>query len=399
MRPRVGKRGITISHVVKDVYSKSFASVHEDDTLSHCLSLLEKDKRRVLIVLDHEDKYKGVLARRWIIRSMLDPSTTKVKTLMRSAPKVTLSDPLSKVARLMIESGVMQLPVYREEELLGCVTDENVIRGAVRERWENTKIESIMTRKPFAVENDEPVGSVFNLFREHGISHAPVVSNGRLVGIISVQDIIKHVYETMERVPKTAVPQKINVLTVPVRTLMVKPVITVSANTRLKIAEEKMRKFHVSSLVVVRKGKPQGIVTKRDFLEPIAQIEPTEPRLKVQFSAKDVEIDGMQRGFLLGEFDSFARKFGETLNDGILFVYLKSHGTHYNGKQLIHCRFQLRSTKGSFFSSSEGWDVEQIFRLALHRLESQILRSKETEVHPELVRTYLQRINFPSAEL
>jgi len=180
---------------------------------------------------------------------------------------------------------------------------------------------------------------------------------------------------------------------------MVKPVITVSADTRLKTAEEKMRKFNISSLVVVKKGKPQGIVTKRDFLEPIAQIETTEPRLRVQFSAKDVEIDGMQKEFLLGEFDSFARKFGETLNAGILFVYLKSHGSNYNGKQLIHCRFQLRSTKGSFFSSSEGWDVEQVFRLALHRLEIQILRSKETEYRPELARTYLQRVNFPLAEL
>ncbi|MGP8068382.1 MAG: CBS domain-containing protein [Candidatus Bathyarchaeia archaeon] len=384
---------------MKDVYSKSFTSVREDDTLSHCLSLLEKDKRRVLVVLDNEGKYKGVLARRWIIRSMLDPSTTKVKTLMRSAPTVTLDDPLSKVARLIIESGVMQLPVCREQELLGCVTDEDVIHSAVVEIWGNTKVEAMMTREPFVVEKDEPVGTVFNLFREHGISHAPIVSNGKLVGIISIHDIIKHFYEQMERVPRKEVIEKINVLTVPVRVLMIKPVITVLASTRLKIAEEQMRKFNVSSLVVVRKGKPEGIVTKRDFLEPIAQIETTEPRLRVQFSAKDVEIDGMQREFLRGEFDSFTRKFGETLNDGILFVYVKSHGTHYNGKQLLHCRFQLRSTKGSFFSSSEGWDIEQIFRLALHRLEIQILRSKETERHPELARTYLQRINFPSAEL
>ena len=83
------------------------------------------------------------------------------------------------------------------------------------------------------------------------------------------------------------------------------------------------------------------------------------------------------------------------MNAGILFVYLKSHGTEYNGKQLIHCRFQLRSTKGSFFSSSEGWDVEQIFRLALHRLEIQILRSKETERRPELARDIFTTRKFP----
>jgi hypothetical protein len=54
---------------------------------------------------------------------------------------------------------------------------------------------------------------------------------------------------------------------------------------------------------------------------------------------------------------------------------MKSHGSNYKGDQLIHCRLQLRSRIGAFYSTSEGWDVEQTFRIALDRLERQILRS------------------------
>lgn len=394
----VGNKGlVVVSKAVKDVYSQSFASVHEDDMLSHCLSHFENRNQQVLAVLDVEGKYKGVLAKRWVIRSMVDPSTTKVRTLMRTAPVVGLDDPLGKVARLMIESAVMQLPVFRGEELVGFVTDESVIHGAVTESWGNLKVQEIMTRKPFLIEKDEPVGSVFHLFREHDISHEPVISNGKLAGIISIHDIIKHLYERMEREPQTA--RKINPLSIPVRTLMMKRVITASPDTRLKIAEKKMHEFNISSLVIVTKGKVQGIVTKRDFLEPIAQFESPEPKLTVQFSAKDVEIDGMQKGFLLEEFDSFARKFGETLKQGTLFVYFKTHGANYKGKQLIHCRLQLRAGQASFFSSNESWDVEQVFCLALHRLETQILRSKETKYDPELARRRFEHLNFLLAEL
>ena len=88
----------------------------------------------VLVVLDDDGKYKGVIARRWIIRSKLDPSVTKVKTLTRTAPTVTLHDSLGKVAELMIESEIRQLPVYSREKLLGFVTDEDVIHGAVLEK-------------------------------------------------------------------------------------------------------------------------------------------------------------------------------------------------------------------------------------------------------------------------
>jgi len=91
----------------------------------------------------------------------------------------------------------------------------------------------------------------------------------------------------------------------------------------------------------------------------------------VQFSVKDVQIDDVQRGFVMSDFESFARRYKETLEAGTLFVYIKTHGTRYKGDQSIHCRLQLRTRKCFFFSSSEGWGVEQTFRTALDRLEKQ----------------------------
>ena len=114
--------------IVEDVFSKKFASVNQEDTLSACLSLLKGGSAPVLVVLNSKGKYVGVIAHRWIVRSRYDPSTTKVKSLMRSAPTISLQDSLSKVARLMITSGISQLPVFSGEKLAGIVTDEDVIQ-------------------------------------------------------------------------------------------------------------------------------------------------------------------------------------------------------------------------------------------------------------------------------
>ena len=152
--------------IVEDVFSKGFLEVHENDTLSLCLSLFKEEMPPVLAVLDKKGRYKGVISRRWIIRSSLDAPGTKVKTLMRSAPAVTLHDSLGKVARLMIESEIRQLPVYSGKKLLGFVTDDDVIHGAVMEQWGNTRVEEIMTKKPFVIEENESVGAILSLFRE-----------------------------------------------------------------------------------------------------------------------------------------------------------------------------------------------------------------------------------------
>jgi CBS domain-containing protein len=270
----------------------------------------------------------------------------------------------------------------------------------VQGKWGETKIEEIMTKKPFIVEEDDSIGRVLSLFREHDISHAPVVTEERLVGMISIHDVIVNIFQPRQRQTRgEIVGEKIPVLGTPVKGLMSKPVITALPDDRLKEAVEKMHHFDISSLVVVMKKRPIGIVTKRDFLEPIVQMEQVDRRLTVQFSVKDVEIDEIQRRFILDDFESFTSKFKETLEAGTLFVYIKGHGTNFKGDQLVHCRLHLRTRKGSFFSSDDGYGVEQTFRLTLDKLEKQVLRSEEMEHDPEFTRTYLRRIRFPLTEL
>jgi CBS domain-containing protein len=355
--------------IVEDVFSKGFLEVHENDTLSSCLSRFKEEMPPVLAVLDSKGRYKGVISRKWIIRSSLDASITKVKTLTRPAPAVTLNDSLSKVAKLMIESEIRQLPVYSGEKLLGFVTDEDVIHGSVMERWGNTRVEEIMTRKPFVIEEDESVGAVLSLFES--------------------------VFQPRQR--QTAgetVGEKVPVLNLPAKGIMVTPVVTVLPQTKLRDAADQLHKFDISSLVIVDKGRPVGIMTKRDFLEPLALMEKPPRRLMVHFSVKDVDIDEVQRGFIMDDFESFTGRYGETLESGTLFVYMKTHGTNFKGDQLIHCRLQFRTRKGSFYSSGEGYDVEQTFRLALDRLEGQIVKNTELSSDREFAKDYLRR-RFP----
>jgi hypothetical protein len=222
----------------------------------------------------------------------------------------------------------------------------------------------------------------------------PIVRDGKLVGIVSIYDVIESVFQPrqVQRVGER-VGEKVPVLSIPAKSIMVKPVITVLPETKLRDAEEQMHKFNISSLVIVSKGRPAGIITKRDFLEPLAQMEQPPQRLTMQFSVKDMEVDELQRDLIMDDFESFTRRYGKTLESGTLFVYMKTHGTNFKGDQLIHCRLQFRTKKGAFFSSSEGYGVEQTFRVALDRLEGQIVKSTELSHDREFAKEYLRR--FP----
>jgi hypothetical protein len=112
-----------------------------------------------------------------------------------------------------------------------------------------------------------------------------------------------------------------------------------------------------------------------------------------------VAINPDQKGFMMNEFETFTHKYKDALRVGTLFVYMKTHGTNHKGVPLLHCRLQLRTAKGSFFSSSEGFGVESTFRVALDRLDKRLLRSKELSYNPKYGRDFLRKVGMPQEEL
>lgn len=320
---------------------------------------------------------------------------------MKVAPPVTLEFSISKMAKLMIESQVRQLPVFEKNKLLGFVTDENIIHSAVSDDWGKTKIEAIMTRAPHTLEADRSVGAVLSVMREFGVSHVPIMDNGKLVGMISIQDILENIYWPQKRqTTGDIVGEKIETLSVPAKGIMNRPVITVEPDADLKTAEKLMHTHDVSCLAVTSGDRLVGVVTKLDFLEPISQLETVQRTFSIQFGVKDIEVTPEQQGFMIDEFDSFAHRYQDAFQLATLFVYMKSHGnTNLRGTPLIHCRLQFRTVKGTFISASEGWGVEPTFRVALDRLDRRLLRSKELMAYnPRYARDYLRKMGLPQEE-
>jgi CBS domain-containing protein len=393
---------MALSATVKDIYSEKFNTVLESDNASKCLEGFKKGLPPVLAVLDDRGHYVGMVSRRAVLRTRLDLSRIKVKSIMVVAPEVGLDDSLIRTAKLMIGSGIRQLPVLGKDKIIGFVTDEALIHAVVGGEWGNNPVESIMTRAPHTMEANRSVGAILGLMREFGISHVPIIEKGKLAGLVSIQDILESVYFPQKRMGnKDVAGEQIDTLGLAARGIMSSPVITVDPKKTLLDCEKQMHNHDISCLCVVDQERLVGVVTKLDFLEPISQMEAAERRLTIQFGVKDIDISPEQQDFMMTEFDSFSRRFQEAFQLGSLFVYVKSHrGTSMRGTPMIHCRLQFRTTKGSFFAASEGWGVEPTFKVALDRLERRLLRSKELLAYnPRFAKDYLRKVGLPEEEI
>ena len=123
-----------------------------------------------------------------LVRQLLD---SKGSAVVSAAP----SDSVLDAIKLMAEKGIGALAVMDGAKLAGIVTERDYARKVVlRDKSSrNTPIREIMTEKVRTAALDDTVDHCMNVMTDERIRHLPVVDNGRVVGMISIGDLVKAV--------------------------------------------------------------------------------------------------------------------------------------------------------------------------------------------------------------
>src|SRR5437660_12716110 len=109
-------------------------------------------------------------------------------------------------ARLMMEHNFGALPVLRNGELAGIISERDIMNRvvAVGRTPGTTAVSEVMTANPRAVPADETVDECLFIMREFGFRHPPIVDGKELKGVVSLRDILLRQAVEMGRQPQRA---------------------------------------------------------------------------------------------------------------------------------------------------------------------------------------------------
>lgn len=128
------------------------------------------------------------------------------------------NDRVEEVARLLVEHKISGIPVIdAERRVLGIVTEKDLIVKASElrvpfyvtlfdsiiflenpirfnndlKKYTAVKVKDAMTERVVVVEEDTPLNDVVEIMQSRRINRVPVVRHGKLVGIITRNDVLK----------------------------------------------------------------------------------------------------------------------------------------------------------------------------------------------------------------
>ena len=380
---------------ITDIVSKDYVEFSPDTPLSKLGGAFDDPTVRGVVIVD--DVFEGVITRRQLATSHHKPDQ-KLGGLVWHVPRLSPDEDVRKVAQLMIDSDSQLLPVFEGRELIGVVTADGIIE-AVTPFLDAATVAEAYSRDLVSVDPESQFGEVLHRFRDERITHLPVVEDDTAVGIVSLYDITDMTIRSAQRSQGgdaggtdafggdmsegagrtrrggygSREGELERVLDLPVRDIMTSPVRTIEPDATLQEAAKAMFEMGGSSLVVLRDGNPDGILTKTDLLDSLTW--EAGGNRGVQLYGASL-MDDMSYDAVVAMIDGFDDK-DHDMSVLDAKVHLHEHDETLRGRPLLLARIRLHTDRGLYMASGEGYGAKHAINEARDVLERQI-RDKKT---------------------
>jgi len=119
-----------------------------------------------------------------------------LRLILASKPRalwtVTSADSVLTALQIMAEKDIGLVVVMERDTLAGVLSERDCARRVLlaKKSPETTSVADIMVRNVVTIDADHTFADCLRLMHQHGIRHLPVVDHGRVIGVVSIRDLL-----------------------------------------------------------------------------------------------------------------------------------------------------------------------------------------------------------------
>lgn len=126
-----------------------------------------------------------------------------IQTIMTPNPQfVYHNSSLTEIFDIMLNKNIHNLPVLKGEELVGIVSSYDLAGlMAKHQNLDKLTAKDVMNPRILRLSPDDKIGTAAELLLDRRFKALPVVSYGRLVGIVTSYDVLRYEFKREYRTP------------------------------------------------------------------------------------------------------------------------------------------------------------------------------------------------------
>jgi len=364
--------------LVSEIMSKELSEVSPSDPVSCFISMMEKDNVHEAPVIE-KGKLVGLVRFDSLLkRGITDPTKQRIANVMEQIPATLIPEnTVEEAADVLWKSGLRALPVCEGKKVVGMLSVWDILETAERTKaFRQTKAGNVMSVAE-VISKETDIGTARVIMRERGFSRLPVVdTDGKLAGIIDANDMLHAFRNPREKMTWYGMAAEMERITS-------LPVSNIMDDRPLSANPNDSLSDIVHELV---EQKHAGITITENNV-PVGVITVKD--------LLDVYASGMaQKGVYyqatgLEKVDEMVvetvhRMIGDTIQKVSTIVPVQFAVIHFKehefgglrAKWSVRARF--RTNRGTIMSRSWAWDPRDAAGKALDNIERELIKKRET---------------------
>ena len=191
--------------LVDQIMTSPLLTITPDRPMLDASHLMETNHVRYLCV-SNKDEIVGIISMRDLVRYFVDSEGGPIRdldnvyrplsVLMRTTMETIASErTVQEAAQTMAEKRIGSLLVLEAGEMVGIVTETDVVRKVIAARLpaSSTRVGAVMNYPLIQIDINRTVRDASRLMAEERIRHLAVTEDNKVVGLLSVRDLVKMV--------------------------------------------------------------------------------------------------------------------------------------------------------------------------------------------------------------
>lgn len=114
------------------------------------------------------------------------------RLMNRGLKKISYGTTIQEAARIMGIQRVGSLFIEKDGQLVGILTETDIVRKAAAKGMDLKKetVDSIISKPIISIEISRSPQDAFDLMGEAGVRHLGIIERGKIVGVLSVRDLL-----------------------------------------------------------------------------------------------------------------------------------------------------------------------------------------------------------------
>lgn len=360
---------------VGEIMTTKVITLTTEDLISTAIAKMSDNKMHHIPITDGKGGYVGMLDYNLLFKRESIPVTTKVKTVMERTPSITTSASVADAARLMIDSGLRALPVLEKNRIKGIVTSTDVVHS-VNSIPEVARLlaSDIMSGEPITVSENDDLVEALREMRSIDETSIPVVdSEGRVTGLVNINDISKELWRERGRMRKGQYFR--NEAKPLVKDVMVAPLVTNPDKSISSCMEEMIDSEARICTVVDENMVPEGVISQGDILGEIVKGAVGRTVLVNLSGTKFDDPEVYDKIYSIIEKSAKSVAKFKRMRPMLINVHIEEY--KQTGKEMkFSVRGKMVTESKTFFSRSWDWNVFRAVKELMSQFEKMVEKNK-----------------------